>query len=323
MASTLASGPLSASIPVVDIAALTSLQAGDCTAPAAAIRDACLDKGFFYCTGHGVDPGLVADVFAQSAAFFDQPLADKMRLDKALSAANRGYEPMGAQTLEQGAPPDRKEGFYIGRHIPADDPRASREFNAGPNVWPEDMPHFQTVMERYHRAMLALAATLMRGLALSLDMPPETFNGYRSEPMATLRLLHYPPQPANPDPAEKGCGAHTDFGGFSILLQDDVGGLEVWDHDGGRWIQATPMADAFVVNLGDLIARWTNDRYRSTLHRVINRSGRERYSVPFFFAGRPDYEVTCLAGCLEDGVARYPPTTVEAHMRERYAQTYG
>jgi isopenicillin N synthase-like dioxygenase len=310
-------------IPVVDIAGLDATDPTAKTAVVHAIRAACLDKGFLYCTGHGVDPALIAEVFAQSAAFFDRPLAEKLTLNKAFSAANRGYEPLGAQTLEAGAPPDRKEGYYIGRHVPADDPRTGVEFNAGPNVWPPDAADFQTVLMRYHGAMLDLAAKLLRGLALSLDLPEDSFDAFRQEPMATLRLLHYPPQPANPHPDEKGCGAHTDFGAVSILLQDDVGGLEVWDHDAGAWIAAAPMDTAFVVNLGDMIARWTNDRYRSTLHRVINRSGRERYSVPFFFSGRPDYRVECLPGCLDDGRAHYPPTTVEAHMKERYAQTYG
>lgn len=179
-------------------------------------------------------------------------------------------------------------------------------------------------MEAYFTAMLGMARLLLRGLALSLDLPEDHFAAFAADPVATLRLLHYPPQPANPAPSEKGCGAHTDFGAVTLLLQDEVGGLQVWDHDLNRWIDAAPMPGAYLVNLGDLIARWTNGRYRSTLHRVINSSGQERYSVPFFFLGNPAWPIAPMPGCLGEGeTAIYPTVTVDAHLRERYARTYG
>ena len=122
---------------------------------------------------------------------------------------------------------------------------------------------------------------------------------------------------------QKGCGAHTDFGCLTLLWQDGNGGLQVQDGE-GRWIHVPPLPGTFVVNLGDLIARWTNDRYRSTLHRVVNASGRERYSMPFFFTGRPDYMVTCLPGCTDEGEApKYPPITVADHLEACYRRTYG
>ena len=173
------------------------------------------------------------------------------------------------------------------------------------------MPDFRKTMEYYHGEMRRLTSVLLQGLALSLDLVPDYFEDFQTSPIATLRLLHYPAQDANPHPDEKGCGAHTDFGAITILMQDDVGGLEVWDHDEARWIAARPLKGAFIINLGDMMARWTNRRYRSTIHRVINRSGCERYSVPFFFSGNPAHVVACLDSCLGGGEQpQFAPITV-------------
>lgn len=303
-------------LPVIDISPLAS---GDLTkrrAVAALIREACLDRGFFYITGHGVPASLIADVMDAARALFDLPEPIKRAVDKALSPANRGYEPLRGQTLEAGAPADIKEGFYIGEEQPLG------AFNQGPNQWPMGLPGFDKVMLAYHRKMAVLAERLMGALALSLGLPEAAFTGFCRDPIAILRLLHYPPQPPS-DPG-RGAGAHTDFGALTILMQDDIGGLEVYDRAAGAWTPAPPVPGAYVVNLGDLVARWTNDLYRSTPHRVTNRSGRRRYSVPFFFSGAPACSISCLPGCLTLGeTPKYPPTTVEAYMKGRYRQTYG
>lgn len=312
-----------ATLPIVDISGLRSEDPADRAGVAAAIRAACLDKGFMYVVGHGVPEPLRQAVFEQSAAFFSLPEEQKTLVDKSLSTCNRGYEPLRAQTLEPGAPPDLKESFYVGRDLGPDHPAVIEgKFNHGPNQWPDGLASFRSIMEQYFEEMLGVGARLMRGIALSLDLEENRFDGFCEEPLAILRLLHYPPQPANAAPDEKGCGAHTDFGGLTILMQDDIGGLQVWDEEAG-WIHAPPIPGSYVVNLGDMIARWTNDRYRSTLHRVVNATGKQRYSVPFFFSGNPDYEVSCLPTCLAPGeTPRYAPTTVEGHMREMYDRTY-
>jgi isopenicillin N synthase-like dioxygenase len=311
-------------LPVIDIGGLRSDQRADRQAVGARLREACLDKGFFYIRNHGISEELARAVFAEAAGFFALPAAEKALLDKARSGANRGYEPLKGQTLEAGAPPDLKEGFYIGPEHAADDPRVlAGRFNHGPNQWPQNRPEFRRSMEAYFAAMLDLGHCLMRGVALSLDLPEDHFAAFCTDPMATLRLLHYPPQPADADPAQKGAGAHTDFGGLTLLRQDDVGGLQVWDQSTEGWIHADPLPGTYVVNLGDMIARWTNDRYRSTLHRVLNASGRERYSIPFFYVGRFDHMVECLPTCLQPGEQpKYPATTVEAHLQDMYRRTY-
>ena len=311
------------SLPVIAVDALSSSSLARRRKVGMELRAACLDKGFFYVSGHGIPAGLIDAVFTETARFFDQAANAKARVNKAQSFCNRGYEPLRAQTLEAGAPPDLKESFYIGPEMALDDPRVvARRFNRGPNLWPADMPGFRPTMQAYFAAMLDLGERLMRGIALSLDLPEEHFAVFSRDPLATLRLLHYPPQPPSAAPGEKGAGAHTDFGGLTLLLQDSVGGLHVQDAD-SNWVHADPIPGTFIVNLGDMIARWTNDRYRSTVHRVVNASGRERYSVPFFFVGNPDHEVACLPNCLASGdKPKYTPTTVEGHLQEMYRRTY-
>ncbi|MGA7802194.1 MAG: 2-oxoglutarate and iron-dependent oxygenase domain-containing protein [Gammaproteobacteria bacterium] len=320
--------PLSAAqtgLPVIDIGGLRSPDRDERHAVGREIARACRDKGFFYISHHGIAAEKQQAVFRAAGEFFALPLEEKLAIAKAKSAANRGYEPLKGQILEPGTPPDLKEGVYIGRDLPEDDPRVlAGKFNHGPNQWPAAPTGFREAMEDYLADMVALSEILMRGLALSLDLPEDYFDAFCTEPMTTIRLLHYPPQPPNADMQQKGAGAHTDFGGLTLLLQDENAGLQVWDHQADHWINAPPLPGTYVVNLGDMFARWTNDLYRSTLHRVINHSGRERYSIPFFYSGNPDHQVACLPNCLAPGAQpRYPVTTVEDHNREMYRRTYG
>ena len=159
-------------------------------------------------------------------------------------------------------------------------------------------------------------------MALALDLPEDALDGFCDDASAMVRLVHYPPQPANAEPNEKGCGAHTDWGAFTFLLQDDAGGLQVQNRD-GTWLHATPIPGTFVVNVGDMLARWTNGRFKSTLHRVVNVSGRDRISVPFFFMGKLDYPVACFPSCLAAGEAPlFAPTTPAGHLQEMVRRTY-
>jgi isopenicillin N synthase-like dioxygenase len=309
--------------PVVSLAGMYSTDVAERMAVAARFRAACLDKGFLYITDHGIPDALISRVLTQARRFFALPIEAKTAVEMSPATFNRGYEPIRGQALEAGTPPDLKEGYYIGNELAPDDPRVlARLFNHGPNQWPADLPGWRETLTEYYAHMTALCRLTMRTLALALYMPEDHFEHFCDDALCNLRLLHYPPQPANPLPDEKGCGAHTDWGAITYLLQDDVGGLQVWDAAHG-WIDAPPVPGSYVLNLGDLIARWTNDRFRSTLHRVINVSGRERYSVPFFFTGRPEHLVECLPNCLEAGeVPKYPPATAIAHLAEMYRRSY-
>jgi isopenicillin N synthase-like dioxygenase len=311
-------------LPIIDV---SNLSAGDFQKRqqvGQALRKACLDKGFFYCTGHGIPQGLIDAVLAESKQFFGQTSSRKLKVDKVNSYCNRGYEHLGGQTLETGGLPDQKEGYYIGLELPADDPRVvARRFNRGPNLWPSDLPGFKPTMNAYFSAMQDLGERLMSGIALSLNIEESYFDGFKRDPIMLLRLLHYPPQRNDASAKEKGAGEPTDFGALTLLLQDDIGGLQVFDDSNKAWIDAPPIKGSFIINLGDMIARWTNDRYRSTMHRVINSSGKERYSVPFFYSGNPDILVECIPTCVElGGAPTYPPITIEEHYIAMYKKTY-
>ena len=309
--------------PIVSLAGMRSGNAADRVEVAKIFRAACLDKGFLYIIDHDIPQELIEAVFVQTRRFFALPFERKREVDMAHSPYHRGYEPLRGQALETGTPPDIKEGFYLGNELPEQDPRVKAGlFDHGPNQWPADLTGFRETLDVYYDRMEILCRLTMRTLALALDLPEDHFEHFCDDAVSNLKLLHYPPQLANAHPDEKGCGAHTDWGAITYLLQDDVGGLQVWD-EGHGWIDAPPVEGAFVLNLGDLIARWTNDRFRSTLHRVINRSGRERYSVPFFFTGRPDHEVVCFPTCLAPGeIPKYPPTTTLEHLKTMYDRSY-
>jgi isopenicillin N synthase-like dioxygenase len=312
--------------PVIEIGGLRAAAAtGDRTLAAsvvAAMRRACTGTGFFYITDHGVDPGAIARIFAESKRFFAQPTELKLRMP---IEANRGYEGIGRQSLNEATGADFKESVMIGDDkLDADHPaiRAGVPMYA-PNKWPDALPGWRESVTAYFATMDRLALLLLNGLALSLDLPWDFFEGQFDPSMSSLRLLHYPPHP-NADPArEVGCGAHTDWGLITILAQDQIGGLQI-QLPSGTWIGATPMPGAFIVNIGDMMARWSNDLYTSTPHRVLNRSPHDRYSVVFFCDPAHDTRVECLPSCTgPERPPRYAPTTSGEHLAEMYRRTYG
>lgn len=308
-------------IPVIDIAPLL---AGDFS-PAAAIGRACREVGFFYITHHGVPQAVIDAVYAQAKRFFDLPLAEKEKYAIERSACHRGWFRVGGENLDpakQTQSGDFKEGFKIGRDLPPDHPRVLAGLPLhGPDVWP-DLPGWRAVMQDYYDRMVALGRLLLRAFAVALALPVDYFESWLDVPMTTLGPLHYPPQTGRITEAQLGAGAHTDYGCLTILHQDSTGGLQVRGLD-GRWLAAPPMPGSFVVNIGDMMERWTNGVFRSTLHRVVNMSGQDRYTLPFFFD--PDFyaPVACLPTCLKPGeTAKYPPTTAGQHLLDMIAAAF-
>jgi isopenicillin N synthase-like dioxygenase len=269
-------------VPLIDVAPLVD-DAGDQKAVAAAMRRACMENGFFYVTGHGVEGELIRRLEAVSRTFFALGIETKLEIRMALGGkAWRGYFPVGDE-LTSGKP-DVKEGLYFGAQLGADDPRVRAGVPLhGPNLFPAGIPDFGDTFLVYMGALTDLGHALMRGVALSLGLEPGYFRErYMADPLTLFRIFHYPPVTAQPEAEEKwGVGEHTDYGVLTILKQDDVGGLQV--KTGSRWIDAPPVPDSFVCNIGDMLDRLTRGFYRSTPHRVQNLSGRSRFSFPFFF----------------------------------------
>lgn len=293
------------------------------------VRNCCLYNGFFQITGHKIPRELQEQVFACSKRFFTMPLEEKNKISKTKNTWNRGYELVGSQILEAGTSPELKEGLYIGEEIPKDHPYfVEKKLNSGPNFWPETVENpeefRETTMEYYH-AVFDLAKDVLKLIALTLGTDEGYFDDFTTDAVATMRYLHYPPQPKDSDEKlSRGIGAHTDFGAITLLLQGDVDGLQVLDGPSGEWFDVEPVPGAYVVNLGNLFMRWSNDVYKSNIHRVINKSGQERYSIPFFFSGKPDYVCECLPNCCVEGESpKYPSTTVTEMVTSGYRESYG
>ncbi|KAI1134116.1 Clavaminate synthase-like protein [Hypoxylon sp. FL0543] len=291
------------------------------------VRRACVSSGFFQIVNHGVPKELRDNVIKAAETFFALPLEEKKKLRPPV-LKNRGYEVIGSQALQEGCLPDLKEGFYVGQHIPPEDPRSqAHPYLIGPNIFPRGLPDeaLKIPTEAYYDAAFALSCKVMQILARGLPYGDDVFAPFVSgDPVCAVRLLHYPPQDPSADERQLGAGAHTDFGAITLLLQDSSGGLEVLDHSTNTWVPVAPDPDAYVVNIGDMLALWTKDAYKSTVHRVVNRGGRHRYSVPFFFDGNTDVELAPLDGSEPAALgADGRVLTAEGHMLERYGTTYG
>lgn len=265
-----------AGLPIVDVAPLIS--GGDAVRVAAEIGAACREAGFFYATGHSIEPDMLSALAAASRRFFALPESEKMNIEMTRGGrAWRGYFPVGGE-LTSGQP-DRKQGLYFGEELDASDPRVRAGLPLhGVNLFPDAVPELKPAVMRYMAQTTRVAHAIMEGVALSLGLDAQYFRRtYTAAPTLLFRVFEYPAG----DDAGFGVGEHTDYGLLTLLAQDDNGGLEVKTRRG--WIEAPPLPDALVCNIGDMLDRLTGGAYPSTPHRVRNVSGKSRLSFPFFF----------------------------------------
>lgn len=269
------------SVPIIDISPLVYESEGQ-SMVATKISEACREAGFFYVVGHGVSLELQHRLESLSQQFFALPEETKQAINmKKGGKAWRGYFPLGDE-LTSGKP-DWKEGLYLGEELSENDPRVQAGIPLhGSNLFPASLPEFRKTVLEYIEAMTQLGHTLMRGISLSLGLADDYFAcHFTANPLILFRIFHYPPTTLANSSESWGVGEHTDYGLLTILKQDQVGGLQVKAKQG--WIDAPPVENSFVCNIGDMLDRITEGLYRSTPHRVLNRSGISRYSYPFFF----------------------------------------
>lgn len=296
---------LHSEIPVIDISLLNDKYLAHRAAEA--ISRACREYGFFYVSGHGVSEELQRNLAEKSAQFFELPEAEKLKIAMHKGGkAWRGFFPVNAE-LTSGKP-DKKEGIYFGTELNETHPdvKAGTPLH-GKNLFPEQPQGFGDTVLQYMEAVTQTGHLIMKGIALSLGLPENYFyEKHTRDPLILFRIFHYPPQAETAQ--QWGVGEHTDYGLLTILLQDAVGGLQVKSK--GRWIDAPPIPNTFICNIGDMLDRMTGGLYRSTPHRVLNTSGKSRYSFPLFFD--PGFHSAVAR------IENIPESTVQDDSRERW-----
>jgi isopenicillin N synthase-like dioxygenase len=280
--------------------------------------------GFGYFINIGVPPATVDAVFAQSRRFHTQ--SDAAKLAIRMNDFHRGYMPpktsmLVTSSVAKVTQPNLSESLMIMHEVADQEPRAGQPLQ-GPNQWPPDLAGFREGVQTYDHAMAAFCRKLLRPMALALGMEPAWMEPFFAKPTTFLRLLHYPPHPPDAGEDTFGSAPHTDYGFITVLAQDNNGGLSVRRND-GAWIAAPPVPGSWVVNVGDMLSRWTNGRWQSTPHRVRNFSGQDRFSCPFFFDMDMDSTVACVPTCCSpNNPPRYAPVRYGDYLIERLDKNY-
>ncbi|KAL2844134.1 hypothetical protein BJY01DRAFT_264041 [Aspergillus pseudoustus] len=312
-------------IPVIDISGYLENDKLKTKEIVNSLHSAFQNPGFLQITGHDIPTQMRNATLSALSTFFSLPLETKLSVHRNKSPCLRGYEVVGEQTLEAAVGADQKEGFMIGPELPE-----QGRFLQGPNQWVGEEVEvclgFRETFMEYFTAVHELSVKVFRLVALSLGLGEGYFDEFvgSKDSIAMCRAHRYPPTTKEMAAKMRGIGAHTDFGALTLLLQDEVGGLEVYYEPEDRWYPVPYVADAFVVNIGDMLERWTNNRYKSTRHRVISPvSDKDRYSIAFFNEGLLDQVITCIPTCVEEGEEPlHEPITAEQHLRNRYGGTY-
>jgi len=318
-------------VPHIDLGPVLAGDAAGARAVHKAVDEALRTVGFMTIGNHGVPEDLVQRLFTEARAFFAQPLSEKDRWKNPRSSVSRGYVPIGAEnlgrTLAGGTQVDLKEQVAFGNFDLPQAPYYAQPFAAvafEPNIWPDAPAGFSPAVRDYYRAMEALAFRLLETFAGALEVPAATLLGCFTHHTSVMRVLYYPDQAlSTPTEGQTRSGAHTDYGALTILAAEDApGGLQVKLRDGG-WIDVRPRAGEFIINVGDLMAMWTNDRWVSNLHRVVNppreaAGGASRVSVPFFVHANYDALIRCIPTCLAPGAApRHSDVLAGEHRRQK------
>ena len=317
---------MSDGIPLIDMAPALAGDGEATRRVAGEVGRALETVGFFHIVGHGVPDDLVRRMRDLAYEFFALPMEEKMKVPRPSPETTRGYDPPARQSLSATrgdvSPPDLMEVFGMGGFdFAPDDPyytSALGRYFFAPNLWPERPADLRPALEAYHTTLKSLASRMMRVFALALDLEEEFFDHKVDRTIAHIRLNKYPAQEKAPEPGQLRSGAHTDYGTLTILYGEDTpGGLQARGPDGG-WIDVHPEPGSFVVNIGDSMARWTNGRWVSTLHRVVNppreHAGAERLSAAFFHQPNYDAEIRCLESCQDSGnPPKYEPTFYAAY----------
>lgn len=320
--------------PIVDISSFATDMPRANKTLARKVDQVCRQTGFLAIVGHGVSNEVIADAWKTARRFFDLPLAKKLEVKMPYVDYPYGYAPLQAEILARSlgdeTPPDLKESFSSGpldRPLPCEahagnDTEAA--FRFAPNLWPGEPAEFKESWSAYYRAMAELSATIMCIFAVALDLPEGFFDDKIDRHTSALRALNYPHLSGTPTPGQLRAGAHSDYGSLTILLTELVpGGLEIYTPD-NQWQAVPVVSEAFIVNIGDLMARWTNDRWTSTLHRVVcppaGISGStRRQSLAFFHQPNWSAEISCIPTCLAPGdKAKYAPVRSGAHLMEKF-----
>ncbi|MGI9317032.1 MAG: isopenicillin N synthase family dioxygenase [bacterium] len=299
-------------IPMIDLSLLAKSESEDETLNE--FIYACSEIGFLYIKNHGIDSTLIDALHHQAKLFFNQPPEIKSQI--ILDQKIRGYLPLFYKSYEgedrEGI--SHQEGFWIGHETPANHDRPLD----GPNQWPNHPSGLKSTVLKYLEALEAVSHVLQRGFAAALGLEPHSFHPFFQQPTSRLKLNHYPPQENPETDNDIGVVPHTDSGGFTILWQDQNGGLEIQDKQ-GNWVQAPAVEDTFVVNIGNIMQIWSNGRFASTPHRVINRSGSERYSIPLFV--NPDH-AAMIKPLIGDQKKDFKPFVYGEHQLDLWRRTF-
>ena len=306
------------SIPVLDASHYLSGDRSSLAPLAKELRDALENVGFYYLRGHGVHHTLIENVFEQTARFHAQSLVAKMTIKA--NQHNVGYMPVNgyvsrSSRISHSSKPNLVEALFVKRELLANHPDvlAGKRFRPI-NQWPSNLPGFRDVVLAYCDAMESLCTKMLPVYAFALGLNEDYFAKAFDDPQLTLRLSHYPPSESG-EVDQYGVAPHTDSSFLTMLAQSELPGLSIRTND-ETWVDAPVLGDAFLVNSGDMLRRWTNHRFLSTPHYAINRNpARDRYAIPFFFDANIDFPMACIATCCgPDNPPRYEPITYAGYM---------